>query len=84
VKVSELEQDLGTTMADLMTAGRRFSRVMNKLQVVTKEATQLRDNNAKLSQDHEGESRSPFLSLSGSLLAPHRILICWLWSQGCA
>jgi hypothetical protein len=50
--------------------------------VVTEDATQLRDNNAKLSQDLDGESRGPFLSLFGSLLAPGRILICWPWSQG--
>jgi hypothetical protein len=29
---------------------------MNQLQVITEEAAQLRDNNAKLSQDLEGES----------------------------
>jgi hypothetical protein len=82
VKVSELERDLGTTTTDLLTAGPQFSQVTNQLQLVTEEATQLRDNNAKLSQDLEGESRGPFLSLSGLLPAPHRILICWSWSQG--
>jgi hypothetical protein len=81
--VLELERDLGMATTDLVIVGRQFSQVTNQLQVVTKEATQLRDNNAKLSQDLEGESHGPFLSLSGSLLAPHRIQICWLWSQGC-
>jgi hypothetical protein len=41
---------------DLATTGRQFSQVMNQLLVVTEEAAQLRDNNAKLSQDLEGES----------------------------
>jgi hypothetical protein len=47
-KVSELERDLGTATTDLVTAGPQSSQVTNQLQVVTKEATQLRDNNAKL------------------------------------
>jgi hypothetical protein len=50
--------------------------------VVNEEATQLRDNNAKLSQDLEGESRGPFLSMFGLLLASHQILIRWSWLQG--
>jgi hypothetical protein len=44
--------------------------------------TQLRNNNAKLLLDLEGQSRGPFLSLFGSLFAPRCILICWSWSQG--
>jgi chromosome segregation ATPase len=83
-RVSELERNLGTAMTDLVTAGRQFSQVTNQLQVVTEEATQVRDSNAKLSQDLEGESRGHFPSLFGSLLAPRRILICWSWSQGSA
>jgi hypothetical protein len=47
---------------------------MNQLQVVTEEAAQLRDSNAKLSQDLDGKSDGPFLSLSGSPLAPYRTL----------
>jgi hypothetical protein len=78
--VWKLERDLGTATTDLAMTGHQFSQVMNQLHVVTEEAAQLRDNNAKLSQDPEGESRDPFLPLSGSLPAPHRILICWLWS----
>jgi hypothetical protein len=61
--------------------GRQFSQVTNQLQLVTEEATQLRDNNAKLSQDLEGESHGHFPSSFDSLLAPFRILICWPWSQ---
>jgi uncharacterized protein YoxC len=55
VRVSELERDLGTATTDLAIAGRQFSQVTNQLQVVSKEATQLRERNAKLSQDLEGE-----------------------------
>jgi DNA-binding ferritin-like protein len=55
-RVSELERDLGIATTDLETIGREFSQVTNQLQVVTEEAVQLRDNNAKLSQDLEGES----------------------------
>jgi hypothetical protein len=40
----------------LATTGHKFSQVKNQLQVVTEEVAQLRDNNAKLSQDLEGES----------------------------
>jgi chromosome segregation ATPase len=54
--VSELERDLGTATTDLATTGHKFSQVKNQLQVVTEEVAQLRDNNAKLSQDLEGES----------------------------
>jgi hypothetical protein len=45
-------------MTDLATTGRQFSQVTNQLQVLTEEAAQLRDNNAKLSQDLEGLVRS--------------------------
>jgi hypothetical protein len=38
-RVSKLERDLGTTMTDLVMAGRQFSQVANKLQVVSEEAT---------------------------------------------
>jgi hypothetical protein len=55
VRVSELERDLGTATTDLAIAGRQFSQVTNQLQVVSKEATQLRERNAKLSQGLEGE-----------------------------
>jgi uncharacterized protein YoxC len=58
VKVLELERDLGTATADLVTAGRQFSQVTNQLQVATEEAAQLHDNNAKLSQDLDGKSDS--------------------------
>jgi hypothetical protein len=49
--------------------------------VVTEEGAQLRDTNAKLSQDLDGKSDGPFLSLSGSLLVPYRTLIHWSWLQ---
>jgi uncharacterized protein (DUF3084 family) len=55
-RVSGLERDLGTAMMDLAMMGHQFSQVTNQLQVVTEEAVQLRDNNAKLSPDLEGES----------------------------
>jgi hypothetical protein len=61
---------------DLATAGRQFSQVTNQLQVVSEEATQLRESNAKLSQDLEGESRICCLSLFRSLLASCHILTC--------
>jgi chromosome segregation ATPase len=70
-RVSELEHDLGTATADLLTVGRQFSQVTNQLQVVTEEAAQLRDNNVKLSRDLDGESHGPFFSLLGSPLASH-------------
>jgi hypothetical protein len=57
---------------------------MNQLLVVTEEVAQLRDTNAKLSQDLDGKSDGPLLSLSGSPLAPYRTLIHWPWLQGCA
>jgi hypothetical protein len=43
--------------------------------VATEEVAQLRDINAKLSQDLEGESWGPFSSSFGSLLAQHHTLI---------
>jgi hypothetical protein len=63
-RVSELERDLGTAMTDLATMSHQFSQVMNQLQVVTEEAAQLRDTNAKLLQDLDGKSDGPLLSLS--------------------
>jgi hypothetical protein len=80
--VLELECDLGMATKDLVTVSRQFSQVRNQLQVVSEEATLLRESNAKLSQDLEGESQGDFLSLFCSLLAPCRILICWPRSQG--
>jgi hypothetical protein len=76
-KVLELEHDLGTAMTDLVTVGYQFSQVTNQLQVATKVAAQLRDNNAKLSQDPYGKSDGPLLSLFGSPLAPYWVRICW-------
>jgi hypothetical protein len=74
--VSEVERDLGTATTDLVTAGRQFSQVTKKLQVVSKEAMQPRESNAKLSQDLEGESCGHFLSLFRSLLVSCHVLIC--------
>jgi hypothetical protein len=74
-RVSELECDLGTATTDLAMASHQFCQVTNQLQVVSKEAMQLRYSNAKLSQDLEGESRGHFLSLLRSLLAPRHVLI---------
>jgi chromosome segregation ATPase len=59
-RVSLVEWDLGTATTDLVTAGRQFSEVTNQLQVVSEETAQLRESNAKLSQDLEGESRGRF------------------------
>jgi chromosome segregation ATPase len=81
-KVSELERDLSTATTYLAMAGRQFSQVTNQLQVVSEEATQLRESNTKLSQDLEGESRGLCLSLFRSPLASCHVLICWAWSQG--
>jgi chromosome segregation ATPase len=75
-RVSELERDLGTAMTDLAMAGCQFSQVTNQFQVVSEEATHLRESNAKLSQDVEGKSRGCFLSLFRSLLASCHILTC--------
>jgi DNA-binding transcriptional regulator YdaS (Cro superfamily) len=80
-KVSQLECDLGTTTTDLATVGRQFSLVTNQLQVVSKEATRLRENNAKLSDHLEGEPHGCFLSLSRSLLVSCYILTHWSSSQ---
>jgi regulator of replication initiation timing len=55
-KVAELERDLATAGADLTIANRQFSEVTNRLQVVVEEATQLREDNSKLSQDLDGEA----------------------------
>jgi chromosome segregation ATPase len=79
-KVSELERDLGTTTTDLATAGHQFSQLTDQLQVVTEEATQLRNANAKLSQDLDGalHGSCPLLGLPPT---SHWILIRWLWLQ---
>jgi membrane protein involved in colicin uptake len=74
-RVSELERDLGTATMDLATTGRQFSQITNQLQAATEEAARLRDVNTKLSRDLDGKLDSPFLSLSGFLLAPCRTLI---------
>jgi predicted nucleic acid-binding Zn-ribbon protein len=63
--VSELEHDLGTATTDLATTNRQFSQVTDKLQVVTKEAEQLRDSHVKLSQDLDGKSNHSLCFLSG-------------------
>jgi hypothetical protein len=82
--VLELERDLGTATTDSAMAGRQFSQVTNQLQVVYEEAMQLRESNAKLSQDLDGESRGHFLSLFRWLLVSCHILIYSSWFQGCA
>jgi predicted nucleic acid-binding Zn-ribbon protein len=84
VRVSELEHDLGTATTDLATAGRQFFQVTNQLQVVSEEATHLRESNTKLLQDLGGELCGRFLSLFHSLLASCDVLTCWSWSQGLA
>jgi predicted nucleic acid-binding Zn-ribbon protein len=61
-KVADLEHDLATAGVDLMTANHQFSEVPNQLQVVSEEATRLRESNAKLLEDLEGESTRHFLS----------------------
>jgi chromosome segregation ATPase len=83
-RVSELERDLGTTTTDLAMTSRQFSQVTNQLLVVTEEAAQLRDSNAKLLRDLDGKSDGSLLSLSCSPLAPYRTLTRWAWLQGCA
>jgi hypothetical protein len=74
VRVSELERDLGTAMADLATTGRQFSQVNNQLHEVSEDATRLSESNTKLSEDLEGESCGCFLSSSLSLPACCRVL----------
>jgi flagellar biosynthesis chaperone FliJ len=81
-RVSELERDLGTATTDLVMTSHQFSQVTNQLQVVTEEAAQLQDSNAKLSQDLDSKSGDPLCFLSGSVLAPCRDLTHWLWLQG--
>jgi chromosome segregation ATPase len=81
-RVKKLKRDLGTATTDLATTGRQFSQVTNQLQVAIEEAAKLRDNNTKLSQDLDGKSHGPSLSLLGLSLASHRILIHWLSLQG--
>jgi chromosome segregation ATPase len=68
-KVVDLERDLGTATVDLAPAGRQFSQVSNQIQVVSEEVTRLRESNAKLSEDLEGESSRCFRSPSPSLPA---------------
>jgi hypothetical protein len=58
-KVSELESDLNTATTELATTSCQFSQVTNLLQVVTEEASRLRDSNAKLSQDLDGKPDDP-------------------------
>jgi hypothetical protein len=83
-KVTDLESDLATAGVDLATANHQFSEDANLLHVVFEEATRLRENNAKLSEDLEGESDRPFFS-------PYLLLACFLFVltclsvlQGCA
>jgi hypothetical protein len=82
--VTNLECDLATAGVDLATAHHQFSEVAKQLQVVSEEATRLREDNAKLSQDLDGELVRPFFSplllVAGSLFD----LICLLELQGCA
>jgi chromosome segregation ATPase len=81
-RVSGLERDLSMATTDLATAGRLFSQVTNQLQVVSEEATQLRESNAKLSQDLEGESRARCLSLFHSPLASCHVRIAGRGRRG--
>jgi hypothetical protein len=81
--VSELESDLSTATMDLAMTSHRFSQVTNQLQVVTEEATQLRDSKAKLSQDLDGQSGGPLRLLSGLALASCRNLTCRSCLQVC-
>jgi chromosome segregation ATPase len=83
-KVTDLEQDLATTKADLTTANHQFSKVSTQLQVAAKEATWLREDNSKLSQDLDGESDKPFFSPLLRLACFLFILTCLLVLQGCA
>jgi hypothetical protein len=83
-RVSELERDLGTTTADLTTAGCQFFQVSNQLQEISEAATRLRESNAKLSEDLEGELCGCFPSSYPSVPISCRVLICWSSSQGLA
>jgi chromosome segregation ATPase len=47
-KVAELEQELVTVKGDLITVNRQFTEASNKLQEVTNEASQHREDNSKL------------------------------------
>jgi chromosome segregation ATPase len=80
--VSELERDLGTAIADLVTASRQFSQVSNQLQEVSEEATRLRESNTKLPEDLEGKSSGRILSPSSSLSTPRHAPTCQLPFQG--
>jgi hypothetical protein len=73
-RVSELERDPGTATADLATVGCQFSQVSNQLQEVSEEATRLCENNAKLSEDLEGESCGCFPLSSPLLFVSCRVL----------
>jgi hypothetical protein len=57
--VAKLERDLATAGADRSTTNRQFSEVTNQLQMVFEEATRLREDNSKLSQDLDGEPGRP-------------------------
>jgi hypothetical protein len=59
----------------MSSAGRQFSQVSNQLQVVSEEVTRLRESNAKLSEDLEGDLRGCFPSSSPSPPVSCRILI---------
>jgi chromosome segregation ATPase len=61
-KVVDLECELATAGVDLATANRLFSQVTSQLQVISEEATELQESNAKLSEDLEGELSRHFLS----------------------
>jgi hypothetical protein len=60
-KLLELESDLRTATTDLATTSLQFSQATNQLQVVTEEASQLQNSNAKSSQDLEGKSDDPLV-----------------------
>jgi uncharacterized protein YoxC len=59
--VSELESDWNTATTDLAMTSHQFSQVTNQLQVVTEEASRLRDSNAKLSHDLDGKPDDPLI-----------------------
>jgi chromosome segregation ATPase len=83
-KVVDLERDLGTAMVDLATVGHQFSQVSNKLQEVSEEVTRLRESNAKLLEDLEGESSRCFHLPFHSLFDSRCVVTCFLSFQGCA